>query len=62
MAKLTHGEAIFLRRESIDFTLSIEKLSMAFVKKIPRRMPYEKAMTYYKNKLNNVWESIENAV
>jgi hypothetical protein len=59
MAKLTHGEAIFLKRESLDFTLSIEKMVYTFHRQVPPRMSYEKAMTYYKNKLNNVWESLK---
>ena len=59
MAKLTHGEVVFQRRQNIDFSLQISRIQMSISSKIPPRMEYEKAMQYYKNKLNKVWESIK---
>jgi hypothetical protein len=56
--KLTYGEAIFQRRKNLDFTQSIEKLSMGLYKQIPKKMCPKKAMKYYKEKLNRVWESV----
>ncbi len=59
MAKLTHGEHVFIKRQNLDFTLSLDRMVQCLSKQIPPRMSYEKVMTYYKNKLNCVWESLK---
>jgi len=46
MKKLTHGEAYFLRRESIDFSQSLGKI-YSNLEKIPPKMPKHKALEYY---------------
>ena len=59
MSKLTHGEHIFLKRQNLDFTLSIHQMAKCIGKQVPPRMEYQEAMQYYKNKLNKVWESMK---
>jgi tryptophan synthase beta subunit len=56
--KLTHGEHVFLKRQNLDFTLSIDKMAQCLAKQIPKRMGRERAINYYKVKLQKVWESV----
>ncbi|MBU1668502.1 hypothetical protein KKC13_08765 [bacterium] len=46
MKKLTHGEAYFLRRESLDFSQSLDKI-YSYLEKIPPKMTRHKALEYY---------------
>lgn len=57
MAKLTHGETIYQRRENLDFSQSLHKMAMSVISKVPKRMQRKEAMTYYKAKLNDVWSA-----
>lgn len=57
MAKLTHGETIYHRRENLDFSQSLHKMAMSVISKVPKRMERKEAMTYYKAKLNDVWSA-----
>lgn len=59
MAKLTHGETIFQRRQNINLSQQITRIQMSISSKIPPRMGYEKAIKYYKNKLDKIWESMK---
>jgi hypothetical protein len=46
MRNLTHGEASFLRRESIDFTLNFSQIC-AKMGNLPKRMSRYEAFEYY---------------
>jgi hypothetical protein len=46
MAKLTHGEASFIRRENIDFKLNFSQIC-AKLNNLPKRMSRYKALEYY---------------
>lgn len=56
--KLTHGEYIYQRKENLDFTHAIEKMYGANFRRIPPRMSRSEALSYYGNKLKQVWESV----
>jgi hypothetical protein len=56
--KLTYGEAIFLKRQNLDFTQPIYRMAQSLNTKIPPRMNRSKATEYYKAKLQKVWESV----
>jgi hypothetical protein len=46
MRKLTHGEASFIRRENIDFTLNFSQIC-AKINNLPKRMNRYEALEYY---------------
>jgi hypothetical protein len=54
---MTHGEAYILKRENIDFRKSFLQIEKN-LRTIPKPMPRDVAMNYYKSKLREVWNAL----
>jgi hypothetical protein len=53
-ARLTHGEAYVLKKETINFKNELKVINVT-LESLPKRMERDEALKYYTTKFKNYW-------